>query len=644
MNLVGDMRIRRKFSLAILLLIDIAIVSFTPFLSLMIRFEDFAVGESAMKALLPIMPVILFIRIVTFYGFGLYHRLWRYASINELLAIGGAVTVSSAIIIIYTLLAGSYIPGSIHLLSWLSTIILIGLFRLGVRIVFHLRPRNGSKDNINVLIVGAGDAGAMIAREIKHRGFDNKRIIGFIDDDPYKQSQMMFGVKILGGRSEIRRVVADYQVDEIIIAMPSVGGGVVREILSECKQTACRVKTLPGMYEIIDGKVTVRQLRDVDLEDLLRREPVRLDLNEIAQYITGKRVLVTGAGGSIGSELCRQIASLSPASLSLLGKGENSIYEIDRELHMKFPQLDIKPIIADIRDAKRINKIFVDGKPQVVFHAAAHKHVPLMELQPAEAASNNIFGTEIVAEAADRVQADVFVMISTDKAVNPTSIMGATKRVAELVIQNINKVSDTKFVAVRFGNVLGSRGSVVPLFKKQIAEGGPITITHPDMKRYFMTIPEAVQLVIQAGSMAKGGEVFVLDMGKPVKIVDLACDLIELSGFTPYSDIKIKYTGIRPGEKLFEELLTAEEGTNATKHEKIYVANSNAIDEERLQGGLAALRQTVYDHDITDIIGKIVPTYYQGSFSGREAVRGKNPEVKEKNRKHAGYQTVVELR
>ncbi len=633
---------RRKLSLMILLLNDIAIVCLTPLLALMIRFEKVTVDELYIRLLLPIIPVSIFVRILTFYGFGLYHRLWRYASINELIAIGGAVTLSSVIIITYSFLVDANIPKSIHFISWFSTIILIGLSRLCVRIAYHLRQRNGKTDTTNVLIVGAGDAGVMIAREIKHRYYDTKKIVGFIDDDSYKHGQMIFGEKVFGGRAEIKTIVINYQVKEIIIAMPSVTGYVVREILNVCKQTGCTVKTLPGMFEIIDGKITVQQLRDVALEDLLRREPVQLDLHEIAGFISGKRVLVTGAGGSIGSELCRQIAKLSPKKISLLGKGENSIYEIERELRLKFPSLDIKPIIADIRDRDRINRVFNDNKPQVIFHAAAHKHVPLMEMQPEEAVRNNVFGTKNVAEAADRVGSEVFVMVSTDKAVNPTSVMGATKRVAELVIQSISKVSTTKFVTVRFGNVLGSRGSAVPLFKKQIAAGGPITITHPDMKRYFMTIPEAVQLVLQAGAMAKGGEVFVLNMGEPVKIIDLARDLIELSGLVPNFDIKIEYTGIRPGEKLFEELLTAEEGTNVTKHEKIYVAKIKAVNENQLQWGLAELYNAVDDKNVISIIREIVPTYSNESVSNLKKLEEKNlvPDVKMDER-NISYQTAT---
>jgi FlaA1/EpsC-like NDP-sugar epimerase len=403
--------------------------------------------------------------------------------------------------------------------------------------------------------------------------------------------------------------VKEYEVGEIIIAIPSAGGSVIRKIVNQCKQTGCTVKIMPGIYELIDGKATVQQLRNVDLEDLLRREPVQLDLTGIAAYLSGKRVLVTGAGGSIGSELCRQIAKLGPSSLILVGKGENSIYEINHELREKYPALRIEPIIADVRDYRRINQIFDRMRPQVVFHAAAHKHVPLMESQPEEAVFNNIFGTKNVVEAADWFGTEVFVQISTDKAVNPTSVMGATKRVAELIIQNISKRSKTKYVTVRFGNVLGSRGSAIPLFKQQIAKGGPVTITHPDVIRYFMTIPEAVQLVLQAGSMAAGGEVFVLDMGKPIKILDMACDLIELSGLVPYKDIEIKFTGLRPGEKLYEELLTAEEGTTATRHEKIYVANLKEYPEQKLQQGLTELQQASSSEEVIGVLGRIIPGY-----------------------------------
>lgn len=606
---------KRQLVIGILALVDSIIVMLVPLLALLVRFDG-SIEDYYFKMLMDLLPIMLIVRIACFYGFGLYHRLWRYASINELIAIVGSVTLSTLILIAYTSWAGPMIPKSIHLITWFLTILAIGASRLGIRLLSHFRHRTSKAFN-RVLIVGAGDAGAMIAREINNRYFDNKKIIGFIDDDPYKQQQMIYGTKVLGKREDINHIVPTYQISEIIIAMPSVGGQTIREIVSLCKNNGCTIKILPGIYELIDGKVAIRQLRKIDLEDLLRREPVRLNIDEIAGYLRDKRILVTGAGGSIGSELCRQIASLLPSELILLGKGENSIYEIDRELREKYPEMVLRSVIADVRDKNRIDQVFCEYKPEVVFHAAAHKHVPLMEMQPAEAVRNNIFGTKTVAEAADRMGTETFVMISTDKAVNPTSVMGATKRVAELIIQYMNEVSATKFVAVRFGNVLGSRGSVVPLFKKQIARGGPITITHPDMKRYFMTIPEASQLVLQAGSMAQGGEVFVLDMGEPVKIVDMACDLVELSGLTPHKDIEFNYTGLRPGEKLFEELLTAEEGTTATKHQKIYVANLKQMDEKKLMRELQALQSAVLPMNVINILHDLIPTYQISSSNSR---------------------------
>ncbi len=599
---------RRKIVSIILISVDVMIIAIVPFLALFLRFEG-NIDSYYYGRALALLPSIIVVTIAAFYGFGLYHRLWRYASIRELVVIVGAVTISSVILVVYMYAIDSQLPRSVYFLAWFFNIALIGSSRLGIR-VLHYLLRAGSNQQISkVLIVGAGDAGAMIAREIDQRYYETKKIIGFIDDSKYKYNQMILGARVLGERRDIARIVSEHNIEEIIIAMPSVGGDVLREIIHDCKNTKCAVKIVPGIYELIDGKISMQQMRNVDLEDLLRRDTVKLDLEQIATYLSGKRVLVTGAGGSIGSELCRQIAKMLPDSLTLLGKGENSIYEIERELREQYPNLAIEPIIADVRDKERINTLFTRLQPQVVFHAAAHKHVPLMETQPVEAVRNNIFGTKSIAEAADQAGTEIFVMISTDKAVNPTSVMGATKRVAELVIQNLSKTSKTKFVAVRFGNVLGSRGSVIPLFKRQIAKGGPITITHPDMQRYFMTIPEASQLVLQAGSMANGGEVFVLDMGKPVKIVDMACDLIELSGLVPHRDIKIEFTGLRPGEKLFEELLTAEEGTTSTKHEKIYVANLKVVDSKKMQQELKSLRQVTEEEDIIRILYRLIPTY-----------------------------------
>ena len=583
------------------------IVVMVPIMALYIRFEGI-IDSHYFGVLLDYMPMIVVARLSTFYLFGLYNRLWRYASINELLAICNAATASSVVIFAYMFFTDSILPRSVQLLSWLLTIGVIGASRLVLRMIRHMRQRN-DKQCAKVIIIGAGDAGARIARELQQGYYKTKKLIGFIDDDLYKSKQRLFGVQVLGSRQDIKKIVSAQCIDEIIIAMPSAGGVILREIIAECKKTQCALKIVPSIFELIDGQVTVQQLRDVDVADLLGRDPVQLDVEEITGYLKGKRVLVTGAGGSIGSELCRQIAKMSPRSLTLLGKGENSIYEINSELRGKYKGLNIAPVIADVRDKERIDGIFADVRPQVVFHAAAHKHVPLMEYQPVEAVRNNIFGTKTVAEAAHRFGVEAFVMISTDKAVNPTSVMGATKRVSELVIQSISKQSDTKFTVVRFGNVLGSRGSVIPLFKKQIARGGPITITHPDMVRYFMTIPEAAQLVMEAGAIAKGGEIFVLDMGEPVKIVDMAKDLIELSGLVPDQDIEIEFSGLRPGEKLYEELLTAEEGTTSTKHKKIFVANLKVVDEETLERGLVNLKAMKKATDVIQALEKLLPTY-----------------------------------
>jgi len=635
--------LRQKLITGSLVLLDTIIITVAPYLALLLRFEG-VVGSRQYQMVYEYLPGIILIRLLTFYFFGLYNRLWRYASIHELLSITSAVTVSSVLIFIYMFGMGSKLPRSIPIITWLIVIALVGLSRLFLRVLYMLR--NTQKASCSkVLIIGAGDAGAMIARELRQRFYDTKNLIGFVDDDRNKLKNKLFGVPVLGTRDDLPEVVSKYGVTEIIIAIPSLNGDRLREIFKACRETKCTVKTVPGLYEMIDGQVTVDQLRNIDLEDVLRREPIKLDLDQITSYLTGKRVLVTGAGGSIGSELCRQIAKMAPSQITLLGKGENSIYEIHQELTAKYPQLSIEPIIADVRDKSRILSIFSRVQPQVVFHAAAHKHVPLMEAQPVEAVRNNIFGTKMVAEAADRVNAEKFVLISTDKAVNPTSVMGATKRVAEMIIQNMNSISNTNYVAVRFGNVLGSRGSVIPLFKKQILKGGPITITHPDMKRYFMTIPEASQLVLQAGAIAQGGEVFVLDMGEPIKIVDMARDLIELSGLEPDKDIDIKFTGLRPGEKLFEELLTAEEGTSSTKHEKIYVANLRTIDEKIMLQTLQILKAEQSSDEIIRILAILIPTYKHARVQYCEIVPQdleKAPDVKPRL-KEMELQAVSEL-
>lgn len=597
-----------KFSLMI---IDVGIFFLVPYLTLLVRFEG-QVGNQYLDPLLPNLVTIVLINLGVFYIFRLYDRLWRYASIHDLVMIIGASTVSNILAGIYLFIVlPTGFPRSYYFLSWLLTVVLTGATRLAVRVGRYILIAGSSNNLKQVLIVGAGDAGVMLAREIQDRYAHEKNIVGFVDDAAYKQKQNILGKKVRGTTKDIEELAKKYNVQEIIIAMPSVSGSIIRDIVKICNRTKCNLKVLPGLYEIIEGKAEVNQLRNVDVEDLLRRTPIKLDNCLIKQILKDKVILITGAGGSIGSELARQVAGYSPKEIFLLGKGENSIYEIHSELLGKYPELKFTPIIADVRNEKRIEQIFSEYKVDIVYHAAAHKHVPLMEMQPIEAVLNNVFGTLNVAKACAKYEIDTFVMISTDKAVNPTSVMGATKRIAELVVQYVSQELNvkTKFAAVRFGNVLGSRGSVIPLFKKQIAQGGPVTVTDKEMIRYFMTIPEAVQLVLHSSAIATGGEVFVLDMGEPVKIYDMAKDLIELSGLEVDKDIQIKVTGMRPGEKLYEELLTAEEGTLATCHEKIFTANLKKVDGEKLLSHLAEFSEVSEADEVKSLIGKIVDSY-----------------------------------
>ncbi len=603
---------RRAVSLAI---VDILLINLAVFGSFYLRFEGnipslyFPTYYRAAAA-----ATVLFLP--SFYYFGLYKRIWQYASIGELLSILYAVSIGTGgtAIVVY-LIAPYRVPHKATILLWLLSVILIGGSRFIWRVLQEqvFLTKSGAVQK-RVLIVGAGDAGALAVRELRNRNYRDGRPVGFIDDAPGKQKLQLFGLPVLGTRKDIVRVVKGHNVDEVIIAMPSAASESVRELVWLCEKSGVTMKILPGVYDILSGNVEVKSIREVQVEDLLGREPVVLNLEEIAGYLRDQVVLVTGAGGSIGSEICRQIANFSPKRLVLVGHGENSIFDIEQELLDTFPALEAEAEIADIKDRTRMDLIFNTHRPKVVFHAAAHKHVPLMERNPAEAVKNNVLGTKNLAEAAAANGVKTFVLISTDKAVNPTSVMGASKRLAEMVVQSMDKVSDTKFVAVRFGNVLGSRGSVIPTFKRQIAKGGPVTVTHPEMVRYFMTIPEAAQLVIQAGAMAAGGEIFILDMGKPVKIVDLATDLIRLSGLEPGKDVKIKFTGIRAGEKLYEELLTSEEGTASTKHRRIFVAKPNSIDAQKLEGMIQTMRDygsTLSPAEVIELIQTLVPNFRQ---------------------------------
>ncbi|MGF7185307.1 FlaA1/EpsC-like NDP-sugar epimerase [Desulfitispora alkaliphila] len=571
-----------------LMVIDAILINIALYASLVIRFDGPGqIPEKFIEALYTFAPLFTLVFLTCFYFFGLYNRVWRYASIGELLSVMGAITmgVTISISIAYFFMpAGEVLlPRSAYILTWMLCILLVGGSRLSWRLfrdygINYNKPKGGKP----VLIVGAGSSGVLVAKEMMRHYESAVNIVGFVDDDPQKKGLQILGIKVLGDRSHIKELVTQFCIQEIVLAIPSAEGKVVREIIDICHETEAEIKILPGMYDLIEGNVKVSEIREVQLEDLLGRDPVKVDLEGISQYVQGQVVLVTGAGGSIGSELCRQLANFTPKRLLMLDNCENNLYSIEMELRND-PHLKIYPLVKDIRDKSAIEQVFKIHKPEVVFHAAAHKHVPLMEANPEEAIKNNVMGTHNVAQAADTFGASKFVLISTDKAVNPTSVMGASKRVAEMFIQQLDKTSETNFVAVRFGNVLGSKGSVIPLFKKQISQGGPVTVTHEKMVRYFMTIPEAVQLVIQAGAMARGGEVFVLDMGDPVKIMDLAKSLIKLSGFEPGEDIEIVVTGMRPGEKLYEELLTAEEGVNATTHKRIFVAKPNELDRELIE-------------------------------------------------------------
>ena len=560
--------------------------------------------------------VLSLIYLVCFYLFKMYDSLWHLTGTDEfLLGVGGNI-LASVLTIAYTRMLGATIPLNVCVVGTLLAI----FFVLGYRILYRVYrrillyvPYKYSADQQRVMVVGAGSAGTMIINEILSRRELKYNPIVLIDDDRDKLGRRISGIKIEGNRHDIPYIAKEQEIDLILIAIPSLDNKNKAEIIDICKETNCKLKIIPGMYEIINGDATVSRIKDVDLEDLLGRDPIQLDNRGIAEYIEGKTILVTGGGGSIGSELCRQIAVFNPKKLIIFDIYENNAYDIQNELKDSFPDLELKVLIGSIRDRDRLHEIFTKNNIDVVFHAAAHKHVPLMEDSPKEAIKNNVFGTLNLALEASEAQIDRFVMISTDKAVNPTNIMGATKRLCEMIIQAVNKESETEFVAVRFGNVLGSNGSVIPLFKRQIANGGPVTVTHKKIIRYFMLIPEAAQLVLQAGAFAKGGEIFVLDMGKPVKIYDLACDLIRLSGLEPNRDIKIVFTGLRPGEKLYEELLMSEEGLEDTVHKKIHVGKPTFEDMNSLTIKLEQLRKLLEVDDIKELkrqMQLIVPTYH----------------------------------
>lgn len=592
-----------------LIFIDIIVILFSTTCAFLM-YDNLSPSNQNINRLIVFQSINVLTIVVGFYFNSLYNRVWRFASTGEVLTIFRTVTLS--IVVAYLAFLVIYkqpVPIMVIVNSYLFTLFTIGLSRFSIRLYTDGYRQNKNSDMKNALIIGAGQCGVIIAKELK---FNNNSLVhahAFIDDDPTKLKQKIMGIPVLGNKHDIPRIVNECNISEIIIAIPSASRKKIAEIINICNKTSANIQIIPNISDLIEGRVTLKSMRNVDVEDLLGRDAVVLENEGIESYISGKTILVTGAGGSIGSELCRQIAKFNPQTLLLVGHGENSIYLIHQELNGQVKNLI--PLIADVQDRDCIERIFAEYRPQVVFHAAAHKHVPLMEANPSEAIKNNVFGTKNVADCANRYKADKFVLISTDKAVNPTSIMGASKRIAEMYIQSLGNISETKFCAVRFGNVLGSRGSVIPLFKKQIAQGGPVTVTHPEMVRYFMTIPEASRLVIQAGGFARDGEVFVLDMGEPVKIYDLAKHLIRLSGFEPEVDIKIKFSGIRPGEKLYEELLLDEEGMTSTRHERIFIGKPSHISHEELNKQIQNLALVLNKgKDIVKAsIVSIVPTF-----------------------------------
>lgn len=600
---------------ALMVFLDICIINIALFYSFVLRFDG-KIPLQFLNQFKDTYYIVTIITIICFFLFNLYDRLWRYASINEMITIVLTASFATLLVLGYTFMIGDTYPRSIYILFWLLLTALSGGIRFIFRTYSSMMPMLRKIDGIkNVMVIGAGEAGSMVIQEfVRHPNLKMKPV-AIIDDDKNKHGKYIHGIKVEGDRKRIPELVLQKNIQEIIIAMPSIDRREIKEIVGICNQTHCKLRILPGIYELIDGKVSVKRLRDVKIEDLLGREPVKVNLDEISGYIKDRVVLVTGGGGSIGSELCRQIAGFKPKELLIFDINENNVYDLEYDLKTMYPELKYFALIGSIRDRYRLESVFEKYRPDVVFHAAAHKHVPLMELNAVEAIKNNVFGTLNVAEVSDKYEAKKFILISTDKAVNPTNIMGATKRIAEIIIQMMAMKSKTTFAAVRFGNVLGSRGSVVPLFKKQIEDGGPVTVTHPEITRFFMTIPEAVQLVIQAGALAKGGEIFVLDMGEPVKILDLARDMIRLSGLEPGVDIKIEFTGLRPGEKLYEEIMLNEEGLTATKYKKIYIAKPTFSDIALFEKEIIKLKDVLMSSnaEIETVIKRLVPGYRKES-------------------------------
>ena len=601
-----------------LIIYDVISVFLASYVAILWRY-DFHLDEIPRHFMQPIehfLPINIVVTLIIFYIMHLYSSLWAFAGETELQNIVVACVLSmlaGAVGLQFFKVTSRAVPRSYYPAYMAVLVVCIFASRFSYRFFRGLKHKQQNKKNrISVMVIGAGEAANLIIKEIVNSNFSTMVIKCIIDDDKGKWGRYIQGIKVVGGREKIVECADVYDVDEIIVAMPSATRTEIKGILDICKDTNCKLRSLPGMYQLVNGEVNVSKLRDVELEDLLGREPITVDMDSILGYVQGKVVLVTGGGGSIGSELCRQIANHKPKQLVIVDIYENSVYDIQQELKQKYPDLNLVVLIASVRNTNRMNYIFSKYKPNIVYHAAAHKHVPQMEDSPTEAIKNNVFGTFKTAQAAAMSGVKRFVMISTDKAVNPTNIMGASKRICEMIIQTFDKHYETEFVAVRFGNVLGSNGSVIPLFRKQIAAGGPVTVTHPDIIRYFMTIPEAVSLVLQAGAYAKGGEIFVLDMGEPVKILSLAENLIKLSGYRVGEDIKIEFTGLRPGEKLYEELLMDEEGMKDTANRMIHIGRPIELDEHEFFAQLKELKDEsqIESSDIRPLIQKIVPTYH----------------------------------
>ena len=605
--------VRRIF----LVITDIILINGSVFLSLIMRFEINIASvpeEYIQKYIVNVIPFTI-VTLIIFWCFRMYHSLWQYASIAELYKIVEACVVAELAHLCVTSFMGWMLPRSCYFTSGVFLIVAMSASRFMYRLLRQLiNEYRHTSEQVKIMIIGAGEATSVLMREISNsRYLDNSKVVCIIDDDLGKVGKYIRGVKIVGTRDHIKEYARYYDIDEIIFAIPSASTKDKREILNICKETSCNLKILPGVYQMVDGEINIKDLRNVDVLDLLGRDPVKVDIESIMGYVKDKTVLVTGGGGSIGSELCRQLVSHKPKCLVIFDIYENNAYDIQQELKIKYPDANVVTLIGSIRNTSRLESVFEQYKPDIVYHAAAHKHVPLMEVSPNEAIKNNVVGTWNVAKMADKYGVKKFVMISTDKAVNPTNVMGATKRICEMIIQSFNEKSKTDFVAVRFGNVLGSNGSVIPLFKRQIEAGGPVTVTDPDLISYFMTIPEAVSLVLQAGAYAKGGEIFILDMGEPVKIDDLAKNLIRLSGYTLGVDMEIKYTGLRPGEKLYEELLMNEEGMQDTDNKLIHIGRPIEFDKEHFYEKLEELKEMAYAEDSADIrkkIMEVVDTYH----------------------------------